>query len=261
MAKAKAPEKTVLKEDDKKTRRRSPNYPAVHLENAVERARALYDADGTAGCSREAALKHIGFSSPHGQALAVFSALYKFGLVEARANRVVPTQLAVDILEFPKGNPRHDRALREAVLGPSIYKELVEEYTEAGRLPSDDSLRPELIADRGFNPKVVTGFLADFRQSLEFAGLLDGNKLNLSKPKENAGFDEFFSDLDKLMPTGEHKTALQKEGHEQPSSNWTIPLVGGMAILRTPNPLTTQNLQLIEAWLKTMKIALVGKAE
>ena len=42
---------------DKKTRHRSPNYPAVNLENAVKRVRELYKADGKAGAPRESAVR------------------------------------------------------------------------------------------------------------------------------------------------------------------------------------------------------------
>ena len=74
---------------DKKARHRSPNYPAIGLRAAIEKVRLLYDADKRAGAPVDAALRHMGFSTKHGQALAVLSAVKKYGLVEESSGRIV----------------------------------------------------------------------------------------------------------------------------------------------------------------------------
>jgi len=153
----------------KKKRHRSPNYPAVSLEKAVEYVKNLYKVDGRAGSPREAALKHMGFSKAHASALIVLSALKKFGLVEEKHGRVELTSRALNILVRPDTDPQRAEALREAVKAPTIYKELITQY--AGGLPSDESLKVELIVNKGFNPSAVRRFIRDFRKSLEFAGL------------------------------------------------------------------------------------------
>jgi hypothetical protein len=49
-----------------------------------------------------------------------------------------------------------------------------------------------------------------------------------------------------------------EQDQSQPkSSDWTIPLVGGMAVLRVPTPLSKQNFDLIRTWFDSMKPALV----
>src|SRR5690349_9992358 len=66
---------------DKKSRHRSPAYPAVGLREAVERAKKFYSVDRKAGAPPEIAVKHMGFATAHGQAMSVLAALKKFGLV------------------------------------------------------------------------------------------------------------------------------------------------------------------------------------
>jgi hypothetical protein len=172
----------------KKTRQRSPNYPTIGLRDAVTRARKLYDADGKAGSSQEAAYTHIGFSGPHGQAQSVMSAIKKFAVLEDKKDgRIAPTKLAIDVFEFPPEHERHRTALREMVLSPAIYSELVNEFRKHSRLPSDATLKSELAADWDFNPAKVDGFLKDFRDSLTYAGLLDGNDLKLSDTASEEG--------------------------------------------------------------------------
>ena len=154
----------------KKARHRSPNYPTVGLRSAIERVRKLYENDGKAGAPPELAAKHIGFSSAHGEAHSVLAALKKFGLVDAVKDRLAPTQRAVEIINLPEDDSRRAQALREAALSPTIYKELCDQHLETG-FPKDDVLERELVTYRNFNPNAVAGFVRDFKDTLEFAGL------------------------------------------------------------------------------------------
>ena len=172
--------------DVKKTRLRSPAYPAISLKEAIERVKALYDQDKTAVVPMETAAKHIGFAKAHGQAVMFLSALRKFGLVEYPSDgRVVITRRAVEILTFPEGHERKVKAIQEAALSPVIYSELFDKYRDSG-LPSDEAISAELIADSGFNPSAVVAFLEDFRDSLEYAGLLSNGVLSLSRDESKA---------------------------------------------------------------------------
>ena len=163
-------EQTAMAEELKSQRHRSPNYPAVGLREAVERVRKLYETDGRAGAPPEIAAKHIGYSSAHGAAMSTLAALRRFGLVVDSQGRVAPSQRAIEILNFPESDTRRLSAIREAALEPPIYRELVEKHQTTG-FPADDVLQAELIADKAFNPKAVPGFVRDFKETLDFAGI------------------------------------------------------------------------------------------
>jgi len=231
------------KENGGKKRQRSPNYPAVSLRDAVERVRALYTQDGRPGAPLETAVRHFGFTSAHGQAMTIVSALKKFGLIEDKNGRIVPTPLAINVIEFKPDHQRHKEALREAALKPDIYGGLVERYREHSRLPSDESLRPELVTDMGFNPKAVSDFLVDFRDSLEYAGLLEGNTLKLpeieqkpepeseskpdARPWRHSGFPK--------NPEAQPAVSKPQQVEERPSdSNRTTEVSGATRPKRTP---------------------------
>ena len=178
----------VPEKKEGKTRDRSPSYPAVGLREAIERVRRLYESDGKAGAPMEAAFRSIGFGGKNGASLKVMAALRKFDLVQYQGGRAVPTKTALDILVFEDSDERKKAAKRAAALSPDIYRELVEAYREAGRLPSDTALKSELIADRGFNRNSVDAFLKDFRDTLELAGLARDGVLALTEgvtPKNN----------------------------------------------------------------------------
>lgn len=168
-----------ITDPQKPSRHRSPNYPAVSLPEAIERVGRLYAADKKAGAPLDAALKHMGFSGKHGKSMMVLSALRKFGLTEDTGGRIVPTQRAVEILVLPKDDHRRLNAVRDAALSPEIHRELFDEYSSNG-LPSDETLKSELIAFKGFNPNAVEDFVRDFRATLEFASLSDDDGVELT---------------------------------------------------------------------------------
>jgi hypothetical protein len=77
------------------------------------------------------------------------------------------------------GAPQRLASLRAAAASPPIYRELLTEFEGSG-LPPDSTLRSELIAARKFNPNAVDGFIRDFRDTLDFAGLSDLTALELA---------------------------------------------------------------------------------
>jgi len=175
---------------DKKKRQRSPNYPAVGLNEAIERLNNFMSVDGRAGAPPEMAARHLGFTSAHGGAMSVLAALKRFGLVEDKDGRIVPTQRGIEINSLPATHERRIKAIREAALAPPIYADLIEQYRATG-LPHDETLEGELKADRGFNPNGVRDFIKGFRDTLEFAGLSNLKVLNSDsgeqKPKFKVG--------------------------------------------------------------------------
>jgi hypothetical protein len=210
---------TVQKHEDTKKRHRSPSYPAIGLRDAVERVRHLYAKDGKAGAPPKIAAVHIGFQTPHGQAMSVLAALKKFGLLDEVKDRLVPSQRAIEIINLREDDPRRLQALKEAALGPSIYGELVEQHKNTG-LPADDVLQSELVTYRDFNPNSVADFVRDFKDTLEFSGLSENNVLKVQdmqserKPEvpkpEQVVPSEVFKDLFQVTGAKTTQTTMRR---------------------------------------------------
>jgi len=161
-----------------KSRHRSPNYPSIGLRAAVGKIESLYKAGGLAPLTKITALKQMGFEKAEGDAARVLSAVRNFGLIEEVGERLKLTQRGIDIVARQNGDPQRSAAIRAAVFGPPIYRELLTEYATSG-VPPDAAFKSELVAAKRFNPNAVDGFIRDFRDTLEYAGLLDSGVLEL----------------------------------------------------------------------------------
>jgi hypothetical protein len=140
------------------------------------------------------AAKLIGFASAHGQAYSALSALKKFGLLEEKDGRVVPTQRAMEVASLPDTDPRRLKTIRDAAISPAIYAELFELYRDTN-IPSDETLAGELVAYKGFNPNGVKEFLKAFRETIEFSGLSDltvlGSEMKATQGGENVKIGDY----------------------------------------------------------------------
>src|ERR1035437_949926 len=171
------PENSKPDGTQKAPRHRSPNYPGISLGTAVEKTTNWYKADGLVASSKEAAMKHMG-----GDTGRVGSALKSFGLISEADGRIKLTQRGIDIVARGPDDPKRKQAIKEAVLSPAIYGELVSEYSSG--LPSDTTLQSELIAGRKFNPKAVDSLIEDFRKTLEFSGIVPSGVVDSMVGKE-----------------------------------------------------------------------------
>jgi hypothetical protein len=242
--------------EDKKERQRSPNYPAVGLREAVERVRRLYEADGRAGAPAEIAAKHIGYSSAHGQAMSVIAALKRFGLVAEVSGRLAPTQAAIEILNLPETDSRRRNALRQAALNPPLYRELVEGHKETG-LPQHDVLEAELTTYKKFNPKAVEGFVRDFLDTLEYAGISVSDDVKSSETSDKEEVDKV-TGQDLVAPGFSKQTpmGLVTSGVESPSNVWTWTLSmprNVRADLRVSGPVTKADISRLKKQIDALE--------
>lgn len=163
---------------------RSPNHPGLSLTAALEKARTVYDQEKRTATSPEVILKHLGYSPTSGSGKRILSALKGYGLLEERAGAYRVSDLALRLLHLPEGHPERLPALQEAALAPEIHRELLAKYKDG--LPSNESLKAELITHRGFNPVSVEEFVKNFRQTLALAQITPGEVTNLQAVSDEA---------------------------------------------------------------------------
>ena len=158
----------------KRTVQRSPNYPAITLEKAIERARVFWNHEKRNPANITVALRHWGYGPNSGGGRTLVGALVGFGVVrdegagDKRQLRLSETAIRVLLDERPLSTER-EAAIRELALTPKIYRDILARWPHLD--VSDDNLRYYLLAERKFNDNAVGEFIRDFRATMAFAKL------------------------------------------------------------------------------------------
>lgn len=191
-----------------KPRTRSPAYPSLGLEDAIRKARVIYDEAeqhpiDTAAVSAlwDTPITSSGFQ------LSV-SALKQYGLLvdEGKGDdrKFHISDLAHQYFIHEDASPERETAVREAALSPKIHRELWEKYD--GKLPLNDSpIRVYLLKGRKdegkgepFNKDVVDSFIRQFRSTVAFAGLKASDKMSSADALEDEAGEQ--TTMDKTSP-------------------------------------------------------------
>ena len=125
------------------SRVRSPNYPALSLPEAIKSVASIHAAEQHLAAPKEVVAKHLGYTSFHGLAGRVVSAIEKYGLLEeVNGDKVKVSSIAMSIL-FPATPEEKQKAINEAAFKPSLFAGIRDEWQ--GSRPSDENLRVYLV--------------------------------------------------------------------------------------------------------------------
>lgn len=158
---------------------RSPNFPAISLQDAIAKVKVLYEKDRRTSVSLKTVLTHFGFGEKlSGSTARVLSALRQFGLLDEVGGSYKVSEAAYHILSLSEASPDRLKAIQSCAKKPAIYRELLGNYLDG--LPSEAAMKDYLILEKKFNPGSVDTFLRVFRLSMEFAKIkTDGyNEVN-----------------------------------------------------------------------------------
>ena len=174
-----------------KQRQRSPSFPSMTLEQAITKARALYDKDGKNAAPIAVIHGTWGYAANSGPANLAISSLKKYRLLQdegsgaQRKARLTPT--ALEILHNPSPTKRAE-LIKEAALRPPIHRTLWEKY--GGALPSNDTLRYHLVFERDFTESGARDFMSQFRRTIAYAQLTSADTLAGDSDSDLDGDDQ-----------------------------------------------------------------------
>lgn len=248
---------------------RSPSYPAINLEVAVQRARELYERDRQHAVPVVTAVKRWGYKSLNGPAAQALAALKKFGLAEDEgtgdARRVRVADLAVEILANPDPGARR-AAIQEAALRPAIHREMWAEF--GPDLPSDEALRWELTRERSFTETGAAEFIRSYKATVAFAHLAAGRvepvqvavqdtvQGSIQDVVQDEANDDKPSHMDSFPATFAPSKPMQTSAS---SRAFPIPLIGGgIVTVEGDFPLSEQDWSHFITVLNAMKPGLVS---
>lgn len=240
----------------KNARLRSPAYPYLDLESAIEKTEMFYNNETTQRVSALVATADLGYEEGSSRGWRALASLLSFGLLEeegSKENREVwLSELGKEIFHYGnKDSEDAKRAFRIAALKPPIHLELWELWGKEGQLPSEAQMRRYLVQTKSFNPKAVDDFLKEFVDTLTYAGFIKGGKI-VATDVFDTNTKTSREPSRARISTGKNMTTTADNLQEN-----TIPLIGGStAILATPRPLSKKNYDLIKNWLALMEESL-----
>jgi hypothetical protein len=150
-------------------RKRSPSYPSAGLETCVKWARKVWESEKKSATGALVVAKAMGYGSLSGASRVGISAMKKFGLLaEEGTDKVRLTEDAVKYFLLPDEDTKL-ALLRRLACKPPIIHEFIASHPDG--LPSDDTLRYNLIAERDFIDEAATTFIKALRETVRFAKL------------------------------------------------------------------------------------------
>jgi hypothetical protein len=150
-------------------RQRSPRYPSFTLEQALLAVEKIYVKDRRTATTRDVAAKHMGYAGITGSSSRMLGALNYYGLTEeAGQGRLRVSDLA-QVLMHPKDQTERWERLNEALHNPKVFGTLLAKHT-MDQMPSDETLKTELIREFQYNPDAAQDVVKTLKQSLAFLG-------------------------------------------------------------------------------------------
>ncbi len=163
-------------------RMRSPNYPAMPLEEALKVVKTLWDKNRVATISREAAAKDLGYAGLTGRSLQVLGALNQYALTEnvAKGHMRVTKNGEAALIGFPEAIKR--KAISEAAKSPTFFRDILGQFE--GTVPGDNAVRFFLLSN-GFTNDGVEKALKVFGDTTRFVEI-NGDSESYGKAAEDS---------------------------------------------------------------------------
>src|ERR1700730_13023145 len=154
---------------------RSPAFPFIPVNKAIERAETFRVAEGgrpkhfsplVSACKAWNVGVKTGTAIQTGAALGHYGLLEFEGSGEQRSARL--TDLAFRILlDKQPLSPERDELIRQAALTPRIHAELWKNWPEG--VASETKIETYLVRDRGFSESGARALIAQYKETIAFA--------------------------------------------------------------------------------------------
>ncbi len=162
---------------------RSPNYPYIGLEAAIERTSELQKEAGVHPIRVTTAWETWNYKKGSGN--QIVAALDAYGLISVESGIADTRQikLTLEARKILDNISERGALLRTAALSPILHKEIWEYFN--GDLPPKDSvIREYLVYQKNFNPAYVDKFIEQFRATLAFANVTKSDKVDIVEKAE-----------------------------------------------------------------------------
>lgn len=141
---------------------RSPAYPTMTVNQAIEYVSKVYEQNRTNPVAREAAAVDMGYAGLTGSSTKALADLTHYGLIDkAGKGTIRVSQRAVDLL-YPESPEGKAAALNSAAFAPPLFAELRAQFHDG--IPSENNLRSFLMR-KGFATSAIPFVVNSYRET------------------------------------------------------------------------------------------------
>ena len=236
---------------------RSPSYPCIDLESAIDKVGKLYNFGKLNPVLVSVILPQWGFNSKSTNGMKVVAALKSFGLIDdsgqKEQRKIKLTNRAYRILKDHSNSKEREQAIKDAALDPEIYSWCWNRYGELEEMPDDEAVRSELIFDKKFNESAVKGFLIDYKDSIKYSKLTKNDNLDVGEDEKTGIPTEEIKVVESSKQdsalTSHQKVVTQTNPGEKMLQDVVNLNDGQQVIIQYPSDLTPENYEDFTDWL------------
>jgi hypothetical protein len=214
--------------DSKKIKDRSPNFPFITLQQALDRARQLYAEEKRGAAPYSRLVLHWKYSPNSSGGLQTVAALKSYGLLSelggtGTARQFQLTELALRILlDTRPDSEERAQFVAQAALTPPVARAVYSNWSEG--LPSESTINHFLVLEMRFNEQAAIKAVKILKENQQFA------RVDCSSVASDTTQIDSEADM-------EHKPALQPsqpKGPAGPTLGSTV--VGGARFVMSRPP-------------------------
>jgi hypothetical protein len=171
-----------------KSRHRSPPYPSLTIDDAIDRARKLYEMEGKHSALVSTAVDHWGYKQKSSGGLQTIASLKSYGLIIDEGNgddrKLRLSDIGIAIVQDERSvSPERDELIEVAAFKPKILADMWAKY--GASLPSLDTVKHFLTVDRRYNPNAISDIIRAYkaavsRRNKETTEDIDDEKMELA---------------------------------------------------------------------------------
>jgi len=233
---------------------RSPNFPFISLEQALQRAEQFYSQEKRGSAPVAAVAAHWNYSPTSSGLQQTIAALKSYGLMEddgsGEARKVRLTDLTFRILlDQRPDSVEREQFKRQAALRPNIASEIKEQWPDS--LPSGPTLSHFLVLERGFNQQTASRVCKILEENEEFtkSSLSDTlSPVDMTVQDTTGGQSNMKADLSS-------QTTSQAHAYRQD----VFSLDEGQAVLRWPEKMSPDSFEDFKSWIE-LQLRKIGRS-
>lgn len=145
---------------------RSPSYPSMSLEDAIEAVAKIEKDYRSSPVDRGNGAKLIGYSSMSGPAAKALAALASFGLVERAGKGMMRVTALARTILHPNDDNERSAALLEAAMLPRLFQDIRSRFPDIP-IPPENGVRTYLERE-GFNNSAVGPAAKAFLETMRY---------------------------------------------------------------------------------------------